>query len=367
MLTTTIVTATDDFGTKQGQIPNGGQTDDPTPTFQISFSSDVTAGDTVTVQAILNNRGSQVFQQVVTSEDVSRGYLQFTPPAEQDGDYVFRASMTDPAGNIGPMSPDYTLHIQPDVHGPLTTTIVRAVDDSGPNQGPIPNGGFTDDTTPVFQISFSSDVHAGDTVTLQAILNNRGSTVFQQVVTSEDVSRGFMLFTPPAEQDGHYAFRVSVTDTAGNIGPTSPDYSFDIQPNDGGQVLTGQSGGSNLAGGPGGDTLIASTSGPDTMTGGGGGDHFEFDTVPWQAATITDFTEGQDKLDVSHLLSSVGYTGSNPIADGYIKFGDDGSGNTWVYFDRDGSAGTADQWGTHIATLENVSASTIGAGDFIFH
>ena len=112
--------------------------------------------------------------------------------------------------------------------------------------------------------------------------------------------------------------------------------------------------------------LIASTSGPDTMTGAGGADHLQFNTVPWQAETITDFTHGVDKLDVSRLLAAVGYTGADPIADGYIKFGDDGNGNTWVYFDRDGH-GTADQWGTKIATLDHVAPATLTNSDWIFH
>jgi Ca2+-binding RTX toxin-like protein len=133
-----------------------------------------------------------------------------------------------------------------------------------------------------------------------------------------------------------------------------------------GQVLTGQSGGSNLAGGSGDDTLIGGTSGPDTMTGAAGADHFQFNTVPWQGDTITDFTHGVDRIDVSRLLSAVGYSGTDPIADGYIRFGDDGNGNTWVYFDRDGH-GTADQWGTKIATLDHVAASTLTTSDWIFH
>jgi Ca2+-binding RTX toxin-like protein len=133
-----------------------------------------------------------------------------------------------------------------------------------------------------------------------------------------------------------------------------------------GVTLQGQDGGSNLTGGSGSDTLIGGTSGPDTMTGAGGADHFVFRTVPWQGDHITDFTHGVDKIDVSALLASVGYAGTDPVADGYIRYGDDGSGNTYVYFDRDGH-GTADQWGTRVVTLDHISASTITTADWIFH
>jgi Ca2+-binding RTX toxin-like protein len=148
--------------------------------------------------------------------------------------------------------------------------------------------------------------------------------------------------------------------------PPPPPVSPPPPPPSGGQVLTGQSGGSNLVGGSGDDTLIGGTSGADTMTGAAGADHFQFNTVPWQAGHITDFTHGVDKIDVSRLLASVGYSGSNPIADGYIKIGDDGSGNTWVYFDRDGT-GTGDQWGTRVVTLDHVASSSLTASDWIFH
>src|SRR5690242_7249192 len=101
-----------------------------------------------------------------------------------------------------------------------------------------------------------------------------------------------------------------------------------------GQVLTGQDGGSNLVGGSGDDTLIAGH-GPDTMTGAGGADVFRYGALPWSAGEITDFTPGTDKLDLSGLLQSAHYTGSDPISDGYVKLIDTGHGGSWLYFDSD--------------------------------
>jgi Ca2+-binding RTX toxin-like protein len=129
----------------------------------------------------------------------------------------------------------------------------------------------------------------------------------------------------------------------------------------GGQTLQGQDGGSNLQGGSGDDTLIGGN-GPDTMTGAAGGDHFAFQAVPWNAAEITDFTHGTDKLDLSGLLSAAHYTGSDPVADGYVKFIDNGSGGAWLYFDSDG-AGTADQWGSFVATLDHLAAGSFSNAD----
>ena len=128
-------------------------------------------------------------------------------------------------------------------------------------------------------------------------------------------------------------------------------------------MLTAAPGGSNLTGGAGADTLIAAT-GPDTLTGAGGADRFVYGDVPWQAGHVTDFTPGVDKLDVSGWLTKVGYAGTNPIADSYIKLISDGQGDTWIYFDRDGT-GTADQWGAFVTTLDHVSPGSVTLGDWI--
>lgn len=129
-------------------------------------------------------------------------------------------------------------------------------------------------------------------------------------------------------------------------------------------MLTAGGGGSNLTGGSGDDTLIGGT-GPDTMTGAGGADHFVFRDAPWSGGHITDFTHGVDKLDVAGMLAKVGWNGTNAVADGYIKLLDDGRGDTWVYFDRDGP-GTGDQWGTLVTTLDHVSPGVLTASDWIF-
>jgi len=213
---------------------------------------------------------------------------------------------------------------------PLTSTIETVFDDFGPNQGEIPNGGTTDDDTPTFKISFSSDVQAGDRITLEEIVNNRGRFIPSQVVTSEDVARGYMLFTPPTEGNGHYSVDSIVNNSTGVMGPMSAAYVFDIQPDSnssGGQQITETDSNHTLAGGAGADTLTA-IHGGDTMTGNGGADHFVFSQLPWNPSEITDFAVGSDKLDVSALLAAVHYTGSDPVADGYVKFVDDGHSDT---------------------------------------
>ena len=130
-----------------------------------------------------------------------------------------------------------------------------------------------------------------------------------------------------------------------------------------GQTLTASDSSRSLVGGAGDDTLVADH-GPDTLTGNGGADHFVFQALPWSSSEITDFTPGADKLDLSALLHASSYTGSDPVADGYVRLIDNGSGGTWVYYDTDGH-GSADRWGTFLATLDHVSPSSITATDIL--
>jgi Ca2+-binding RTX toxin-like protein len=130
-----------------------------------------------------------------------------------------------------------------------------------------------------------------------------------------------------------------------------------------GQVYTASQIGSVLSGGAGNDTFNASQA-DDTLTGGGGADRFVLTSEPWSPIHITDFTPGQDKLDLSHLRPA-GYTGTDPVADHWLFFYSDGAGGTIVRFDHDG-AGPNPQWPNTIVLLEHVTPSQITSSDWIF-
>jgi len=69
-----------------------------------------------------------------------------------------------------------------------------------------------------------------------------------------------------------------------------------------------------------GDDIIIGGAGADTLTGGGGVNVFVY-TSPLDAGdTITDFVPGKDFLDLRTILQGYGYTGSDPVADGYVRF-----------------------------------------------
>jgi Ca2+-binding RTX toxin-like protein len=132
----------------------------------------------------------------------------------------------------------------------------------------------------------------------------------------------------------------------------------------GGLVLTSTSYGQTLTGGGGADTLNAGQ-GPDRLIGGAGGDHFVFGKLPWNAGHVVDFKPGTDVIDLRPLFKAAGYAGSNPLADGYVRFEADGAGGARVMFDPDGH-GQASPWATTITTLDGVAPSSLAAADWLF-
>jgi serralysin len=131
-------------------------------------------------------------------------------------------------------------------------------------------------------------------------------------------------------------------------------------PATGDQVLTAPHDyGSTLTGGAGNDTLNASR-GADILSGGAGADRFVFKTLPWNPGRITDFAATADTLDVSALLVSAGYKGSDPVADGYLRLTSTGAGGTVVAYDSDGWASGV-QWATTITTVDGIAPAALKA------
>jgi hypothetical protein len=112
-----------------------------------------------------------------------------------------------------------------------------------------------------------------------------------------------------------------------------------------------------LFGGTGNDTFNLGRGG-DWAAGGGGNDVFAFSATPWAAGGVTDFTAG-DKVDLTGLLASSGYTGADPIGAGVIKITDDGQGDAQIW-----SHLNSTWW--QVTTLQHVQASSLHmSGAFI--
>ena len=82
---------------------------------------------------------------------------------------------------------------------------------------------------------------------------------------------------------------------------------------------------------------IYGESGGQTVTGTSQPDCFIYNSLYDGGDIIANFTNSEDKIDLSGVLSQIGYSGSNPIADSYLLFQAFGS-HTIVQLDIDGSA-----------------------------
>ncbi|MEH2165499.1 MAG: DUF4347 domain-containing protein [Nostoc sp.] len=117
----------------------------------------------------------------------------------------------------------------------------------------------------------------------------------------------------------------------------------------GNDTLIGGAGNNSLVGGADDDILFAGDYN-NTLTGGSGNDQFIYQASSTNH-TITDFNQSEDKLVLTDVFKSQGYSGSNPILDGYLKFVQSGT-STQVngYFDNT------------LATLNNFTATNLVVG-----
>ncbi len=130
-----------------------------------------------------------------------------------------------------------------------------------------------------------------------------------------------------------------------------------------GEVIEGTAGRDNLTGTDGDDTITGFRRG-DTITGGDGDDTFVYTSLRDGRDTITDFEVGSDKIDLSQVLSVVGFQGIDPIADGYVGFAST-SDITYLTIDPDGFAGTGSP--RSIVEVQEVTVVELNNSDnFIF-
>ncbi|MBE9176453.1 hypothetical protein IQ225_16105 [Synechocystis salina LEGE 06155] len=87
----------------------------------------------------------------------------------------------------------------------------------------------------------------------------------------------------------------------------------------GDDILLGGEGNDTVLGGFGNDVLIGGV-GADQLSGGLGRDQFVYNALDEAGDFIYDFNPIQDRLVLTELFKSIGYTGRNPIADGLLRF-----------------------------------------------
>nr|WP_238349884.1 Ig-like domain-containing protein [Pseudomonas sp. BW16M2] len=202
-----ITTVVDDQGSIIGALSNGAVSDDTTPTLngKGTPNSVVNIYDNGVLLGSANTNGS--------------GDWTFTPALTlAEGDYAFTATVVTEAGGESAPTAEFRLQIDTTAPGKPgeggNGGIDEVYDDVGDIQGPISNGGSTDDTTPTLS---GGGQQPGDKV---SIIDN--GQVIGEVVVGDD---GNWTFTPnPPLNDGQHDFTLIVTDPAGNASEESDPY-----------------------------------------------------------------------------------------------------------------------------------------------
>lgn len=106
--------------------------------------------------------------------------------------------------------------------------------------------------------------------------------------------------------------------------------------------------------GNGGDDVLIGGQGSDVLTGGAGADRFVYAALNEAGDRVTDFALAQsDRMDLRDLLTSIGYVGTDAVADGIVALVA-ATGGSYLSVDSDGAGGAA---AVQIAFLSGVAAS----------
>lgn len=147
------------------------------------------------------------------------------------------------------------------------------------------------------------------------------------------------------------------------VGATLTTSSFSGTINNDDFTLTGTSAAEVLVTNWQNNTLIGG-GGNDTLTSGPGNDLLVYNVLSDRTDTITDFFASRDKIVLTNLLSSIGYTGTNPITSGVVRFSPQGSA-TMVNIDSDGTSGS--QLPVSLVLVQNITPAILNSSsNFIF-
>ena len=188
----------DDFGTP-GRIGNNDTTDDNTPTYRGKGEAGGTAiidlGNGTTVRVPVDGSGN----------------WSYTPaPALADGDYTWKVSIEDKAGNVGPASDP--IHFIVDTSG-NGVSISHVVDDEGAITGNLGSGSHTDDTTPTVV----------GRATPGALVKVYVDGNYIDSVRADAVTGSWQLtITPALSADGTYQITATEDPGTGDSAPTAP-------------------------------------------------------------------------------------------------------------------------------------------------
>ncbi|TXI84622.1 MAG: hypothetical protein E6Q40_09090, partial [Cupriavidus sp.] len=193
-----------------GPVPNGGQTNDTTPT----LAGVAEPGSTIKVY------DNEELIGTVTAD--GQGAWSFTPAQPlAEGDHAIEVTATDRAGNTSEAA-SYAVTVDtsapPKPAGPLG--LDQVLDDVGPIQGPIAANGVTDDRRPTFT-GFGT---AGETVTVY----DNGQAIGRATVAAN----GQWSLTPSADlAEGQHRITTTALNPLGQTSDPTPAWQLSVDLN----------------------------------------------------------------------------------------------------------------------------------------
>lgn len=197
-----ISTVTDDVAPNSGSLSNGQSTNDtrPTLTGTAEANSTVSIFDGATLLGTVQADGT--------------GAWTFTPAtALGNGSHTFNVTATDAAGNVGPGAA-FTVVV--DTVAPTAPAIVSVTDNVTPGTGDLTNGQSTNDTRPII----TGTGEPGSTINVYD-----GSVLLGTATVTEG---GSWSYRPDGLSQGAHSLRVTATDSAGNTGPASANFTLTV-------------------------------------------------------------------------------------------------------------------------------------------
>ncbi len=157
-------------------------------------------------------------QIIGTTTSDGEGNWSFSPLLN-DGLHNLSVTVTDSAGNIS--DPSTPISFTVDTVAPPAATDVTLSNDNNDTPVIVPNGGFTNDNTPLFRGS----AEAGSTITI----TTQDGTLVGSAVVNDDGS--WSLSPATALEDDSYTFSIVTSDAAGNLSaPVTLSATIDTDP-----------------------------------------------------------------------------------------------------------------------------------------
>jgi hypothetical protein len=212
-----ITGVNDDVAPGLGNVPDGGATNDTSPTVNGTLTGTLAAGEEIAIYRDGLRLGAAV---------ISGANWSFTDSGLADGSHSYMARVEDVAGNHGAASPNYTIVVDTVAHllnGVVALSITSVQDNVGPAQGAVADGGITDDTSPTLMLKVEGTLPDG-----QSIVIYRDNVRIGTASVWDDV----WSFTDRGVANGPHTYIARVEDATGNLGAVSSNYLITVENQD---------------------------------------------------------------------------------------------------------------------------------------